>query len=144
MIKFISTQDTLALRNEVLREGKLKPEDCVFINDDANDTFHLGYFFDGILVCVATFHKQQKDGFLGEAYQLRGMATQENYRGKGYGNLLINFAIVYCKGKKINYLWCNAREKAFKFYLSLGFEFISNTFEIEGIGPHKVMYLKIQ
>jgi ribosomal protein S18 acetylase RimI-like enzyme len=71
------------------------------------------------------------------------MATATKYQGKGFGNRLLNFAIVYLKGQKVNYLWCNAREKAFKFYQSLGFEFISDSFEIPEIGAHRVMYLKI-
>jgi ribosomal protein S18 acetylase RimI-like enzyme len=72
------------------------------------------------------------------------MATAHAEQGKGYGNKLVNFAIVYLRGKGVNYIWCNARQKAFNFYQSLGFEFISETFDIPGIGPHKVMYLKIQ
>jgi ribosomal protein S18 acetylase RimI-like enzyme len=72
------------------------------------------------------------------------MATLESYRGKGLGNKLLNFAIVYLRGQKVNYLWCNARKAAFGFYLALGFEFISAEYEIPGIGPHKKMYLKIQ
>ena len=80
----------------------------------------------------------------GTSYQLRGMATLPEYRNKGFGNQLVNFAIVYLRGQKVHYLWCNARKKSFSFYLGLGFEFISDEFEIEGIGPHKSMYLKIQ
>jgi predicted GNAT family N-acyltransferase len=144
MIKFIETKDVLALRNLVLREGKLRDEECVFENDDQEETFHLGYFDQDELVCIASFHKQSHPDFSGEAYQLRGMATAENFRGKGLGNMLLNFAIVYLRGRKINYLWCNARKIAWKFYLGLGFEFISPEFDIEGIGPHKTMYLKIQ
>lgn len=143
MIKFLTTEEVLPLRNEVLREGKLKPEDCVFVNDDHEDTFHIGYFDGDEVVCIASFHAQKHPEYEGKAYQLRGMATKSNYQGKGIGNKLLNFAIVYLRGKKINYLWCNAREKAFKFYLSLGFEFISEPFIIEGIGVHKVMYLRV-
>ncbi len=35
-----------------------------------------------------------------KAYQLRGMATLAEYRGKGIGNQLVNFAIVYMRGRK--------------------------------------------
>ena len=144
MIKFITKEQVLPLRNEVLREGKLKPEDCIFLNDDAESTFHLGYFEGDELVCVASFHHQPYVDFTGDAYQLRGMATTSSFQSKGIGNKLVNFAIVYLRGQKINYLWCNVREKAFKFYQSLGFELVSDFFDIPGIGKHKVMYLKIQ
>ncbi len=67
----------------------------------------------------------------------------EQFRGNGFGNQLVNFAIVYLRGRKANYVWCNARKKALQFYSNVGFEIISDEFEVLGIGPHYVMYLKI-
>ncbi|MFD0795055.1 GNAT family N-acetyltransferase [Mucilaginibacter litoreus] len=143
MIKFISADDVLPIRNEVLREGELTLDECRFQNDDQEGAFHLGFFVDEELVSVASFHPQGYKDFKGRAYQLRGMATLENYRGKGYGNMLVNFAITYLRGQQVNYMWCNARKKAVPFYLSVGFEVISPEFNISGIGPHHVMYVKI-
>ncbi|TWR29289.1 GNAT family N-acetyltransferase [Mucilaginibacter pallidiroseus] len=144
MIKFITADDVLPIRNEVLREGRLSLDECRFENDDAEGTFHLGYYVGEELACIASFHPQGYKDFNGKAYQLRGMATIDKYRGKGYGNMLVNFAITYLRGQKVNYVWCNARKAAAKFYLSLGFEIISPEFDIAGIGPHYVMYVKIQ
>ncbi len=144
MIRFIQADDVLAIRNEVLREGRLTLDECRFLNDDAETTFHLGYFDNDQLVCIASFHPQNYKEYTGKAYQLRGMATLESYRGKGFGNQLLNFAIVYMRGQKVNYVWCNARKKAIPFYINLGFEIISDEFEVSGIGPHHVLYLKIQ
>jgi predicted GNAT family N-acyltransferase len=143
MIKFINSKEVLPIRNEVLREGKLKLEECVFPTDHIPDSFHLGYFVEDKLVCIASFHPQNYTGCNGIGYQLRGMATLENFRGNGLGNQLVNFAIVYLRGKKANYVWCNARKKAVQFYSNVGFEIISDEFEVLGIGPHYVMYLKI-
>jgi len=144
MIRFIQADDVLAIRNEVLREGRLTLDECRFLNDDAAGSFHLGYFDGDHLVCIASFHLQNYKEFAGKAYQLRGMATLESHRGKGFGNQLINFAIVYMRGQKVNYVWCNARKKAVLFYKNLGFEIISDEFEVPTIGPHYVLYLKIQ
>jgi len=144
MIRFIQADDVLAIRNEVLREGRLTLDECRFPNDDAESTFHLGYFDNDQLACVASFHPVAYKDFPGKAYQLRGMATLESYRGKGFGNQLVNFAIVYMRGQKVNYVWCNARKKAVPFYKNLGFEIVSDEFEVSGIGPHYVLYLKIQ
>lgn len=144
MVQFITLAEVLPLRNIVLREGKLQDHECIFEHDENPETFHIGYYYKDQLVCVASFHQQERAGFEGNAYQLRGMATLKDYRGKGFGNMLINFAIVYLRGKKINYMWCNARKVAYKFYQDLGFEFIFPEFDIKGIGPHKTMYLKIQ
>ena len=144
MIKFITADDVLPLRNEVLREGKLTLDKCRFLNDDAEGSFHLGYFAGDELACIASFHPTGYEGFEGKAYQLRGMATAEKYRGKGYGNMLVNFSNTYLRGQKVNYIWCNARKKAVPFYLDVGFEIISPEFEVQSIGPHYVMYVKIQ
>ena len=144
MIKFITADDVLPIRNEVLREGRLTLDECRFENDDALDAFHLGYFVGEELACIASFHPKTYKEFKGKAYQLRGMATLEKYRGRGCGNMLVNFAITYMRGQKVNYVWCNARKKAVKFYLSLGFEIVSPEFELHGVGPHHVMYVKIQ
>lgn len=142
MVKFITPDEVLALRSSVLRSG-LDPELCRFNGDEDESTFHLGYFAEDKLISIASFYKQPKEGFEGLGYQLRGMATHSQYQGKGIGNQLLNFSIVYLKGQKANYLWCNARKAAFRFYTGIGFELVSEEFEIEGIGPHKVMYLKI-
>src|SRR5579862_1721389 len=103
MIRFIQADDVLAIRNEVLREGKLELEQCRFPGDEAEGAFHLGYFDQEQLVCIATFFPKNYDGYNGQGYQLRGMATVESHRGKGLGNRLVNFAIVYLRGRKVNY-----------------------------------------
>ncbi len=144
MIRFIRAEDTLPVRNEILRDGKLNLEQCRFTGDEDPESFHLGYFADEKLVCIATFHARGYIDFAGKAYQLRGMATLAAYQGKGIGNQLLNFAIVYLRGQNVNYLWCNGRVPAVKFYLGLGFEPVTDIFEIPGTGPHKVLYLKIK
>jgi GNAT superfamily N-acetyltransferase len=144
MIKFITVDEVLPLRNTVLREGKLTDNECRFPTDKAEGNFHLGYYIKGELVCIASFHPQPYGQFAGEGYQVRGMATAEKFRGQGVGTKLLNFGIVYLRGQKANYIWCNARKKALKFYHDIGFETVSPEFDIAGIGPHHVLYAKIQ
>lgn len=144
MIKFIPVEETLLMRNEILREGKLSLDECRFPSDLLPGAFHLGYYQHRELACIASFHPQTYGDFGGAGFQLRGMATTEKYRGKGIGNQLLNFAIVYLKGQKANYLWCNARETALRFYQNVGFEVISDRFVIPVTGPHYVLYVKIQ
>lgn len=144
MVRFIAVEHLLNIRNEVLRNGKFLPDECRFPTDQDIGAFHLGYYFGEDLACIGSFHPQNHDQFIGSGYQLRGMAAIERYRDKGTGNRLLNFAIVYLKGQKINYLWCNARKQALQFYLNVGFEIVSDEFEIKDIGPHFVMYVQIQ
>jgi hypothetical protein len=144
MVRFITPDDVLAIRNAVLREGRLTNSECRFPTDTIAGAFHLGYYVDDELTCIASFFPQAYGDFNGVGYQLRGMATIEKYRGKGFGTLLVNFAVVYLQGLKANYLWCNARKIALKFYMNCGFEVVSPEFDVPGIGPHHVMYLKIR
>ncbi len=143
MIKFITSKDTLPIRSAVLRDN-LNNQLCHFEGDEKEGSFHLGYYDNEFLVCIATFYPQNRKDFTGTGYQLRGMATLPNHQGKGIGNQILNFAIIYLRGQKASYLWCNARKTAYHFYQGIGFEFISEEFEIENIGPHRTMYLKIQ
>jgi len=143
MIKFITANDLLGIRSDVLRDGK-PPEECTFPTDNLPGAFHLGYYVGEKLACIASFHPQSYGEYAGTGYQLRGMATIGEDRGKGLGNQLLNFGIVYLRGQKANYLWCNARKTAVQFYMNMGFEVISPEFEVPVIGPHYVMYVKIQ
>lgn len=142
MIRFITTEQTLDLRSSELRNG-LDRNLCIFPGDTEQGSFHIGYFKDDVPVSVATFHEQSRDGFAGKGFQLRGMVTHPNFQGKGIGNQLLNFSIVYLKGQTTNYIWCNARKIAYKFYQGIGFEFISEEFDLPKIGAHRVMYLRI-
>ncbi len=144
MIKFVAVEEILAVRNEVLREGKLNLDECRFPSDLNEGAFHLGNFEENLLVSIASFHPQNVEGHIGKGYQLRGMATVPGFQGKGYGNRILNFAIIYLRGQQVDYLWCNARKKALNFYAGIGFEIISDEFDVPGIGPHHMMYLKIR
>jgi ribosomal protein S18 acetylase RimI-like enzyme len=144
IVKFIPPEEVLPLRSLVLRDGK-PYELCVFDGDGRPDTFHLGLIDeeDDLPKSVLTAFPQARDGFIGLGYQLRGMATHPDFQGKGLGNQLVNFLIVYLRGQGVSYVWCNARKVAFRFYQNLGFEFISDDFEVPGIGIHRAMYLQI-
>ncbi|MEO3404336.1 hypothetical protein AAFN85_10560 [Mucilaginibacter sp. CAU 1740] len=82
MIRFIKVEELLHVRNEVLREGRLTLDECRFPSDNEPGNFHLGYFINEELACIASFHPQPYGELIGVGYQLRGMATTEKYRDK--------------------------------------------------------------
>lgn len=143
MVKFIPFELTLGLRSKILRNG-LPPEQCIFPTDQVEGAFHLAYYIDEEIATIASFfpncYKERKES----GYQLRGMATDTPFLGKGYGKQLIAFAIAYINNTNAEYLWCNARTSAIKFYEKLGFELIGEEFEIAGVGPHYEMILKLK
>ncbi|MFI5452402.1 GNAT family N-acetyltransferase [Pedobacter sp. UC225_61] len=142
MVKFIPFELTLGLRSKILRNG-LPIEQCVFATDEIEGAFHLAFYADGEIACIASFfpnnYKDKKE--LG--YQLRGMASDTMFAGKGYGLELVKFAIEYIKNTNAQYIWCNARSSAIDFYKKLGFNLVSNEFEIAGVGPHYEMILNL-
>ena len=140
MIRFIQAEETLPLRNKVLR-GHLTLEQCRLPTDELG--FHLGYFLEGELVCVATFFEEDYPELGNGGYRLRGMATAPDQAGKGYGAAVIKFAIDELKKQGAAYIWCNARSAALGFYLKLNFEILSEEFEISGIGAHFNMSLQL-
>lgn len=135
MIKRISRAETQPLRSRVLRNNK-PPEECVLPTDDNQGIFHLGYFLDDRLICIGTFFPEDYPEKRLNGFRLRGMATDPDFAGKGYGAQLINFAINELRSAEAAYIWCNARAAATGFYTRLGFEVISEEFDIPGIGPH--------
>ncbi len=141
MIKYINPKDTLSLRSQVLRNGK-PLEECVFPSDLLG--FHLGNFVDGKLSCIASFFPEDYEDSGKGGYQLRGMATDPAYRGKGSGRELINFSKNELLAANASYIWCNARSSAVAFYSKLGFEMISTEFEIRDLGIHYTMLYNLK
>ncbi len=49
----------------------------------------------------------------------------------------------FARKKGAQILWCNARVSAAEFYRKLGYEIVSDEFEIPHIGPHYLMMLSL-
>lgn len=145
-IRNISGEATYPVRHPVLRAGR-PIEDCCFKGDELSTTFHVGAFINDKIVAVATFllHKDAtieeiKHHTEEQCYQLRGMAVLEEIQGKQVGKKLLEYGEQFLRNKKVSALWFNARVKAVPFYEKLGYQVISDAFEIEPIGTHYKMY----
>lgn len=136
-VKKISTEETYFLRLEVLRKGIDLPHK--FKEDFDVATFHLGVFEGEKLMSIGSFIKNELEALKGSQYQLRGMATLPEGRGKGYGKLLLDEASEELKTMSIEKLWCNAREEAVKFYEKSGFQIFGEEFMVNKVGPHYKM-----
>lgn len=149
-LDFIFPEQTYSLRNLVLRPGQSR-DACIFVSDKDPLGFHLGAFIKSSgeqsePVCVASFHPEvfpsvQSDHLIAakHPYRLRGMATHPDFTRKKIGTALLEMGIGHLRALGSDLLWFNARQKAFGFYQSMGFDFGSELFEIEGVGLHKVM-----
>ncbi len=141
----LNASDTYPIRQQVLIPDH-DPKKVKFEFDDDDDiSFHLGAFEDSKLVSVASFFYERNTLFKDQhQYQLRGMATLPEYQGRGLSSELLNMAFPIIKQNFCTLLWCNARTTAVGYYEKVGFKkFDENVFEIEGIGPHILMYKNI-
>jgi len=135
----ISTEDCIPLRSEVLRPHH-PVEDCRFPLD--GESRHFGAFQGGELVSVVSAHPEAAFGASG-AWRLRGMATSPLRQGSGAGSALLEAFLTWARSERIPLLWCNAREQAIPFYERMGFTVEGELFDIAGVGPHKVMKLRL-
>jgi predicted GNAT family N-acyltransferase len=142
-IRKCDIKEVLPLRMKVLRPG-LPVEEGMFPGDEDETTFHLGLFEGNNLISIASFYRENKEGYDGQGYRLRSMATGPEYQGKGYGKRILDAGIGVLKENDIDYLWCNARTSATGFYRTFGFDVISPEFEIPHIGPHYEMKIDLK
>jgi GNAT superfamily N-acetyltransferase len=133
-VRLIDLDRVIDLRHRVLRAG-LPRETAVFSGDEAETSVHLGAFDGERLIGCATLHLNEYEG--APAWQLRGMAVDDGYRGGGVGSRLLRAIdqIVRARGK-IRQLWCNARLPAHAFYERNGWRVDSEPFEVPTAGPH--------
>ena len=143
-IREITTEQTYPLRHIVLRPGR-PLVDCAYPDDDSATAFHVGGFLDDRLVVVASVTKeceQRFDAFTSlNQYRLRGMATEQEVRGRGFGSAVLNACLERCWSEGGETFWCNARTSAAGFYQKKRFSMLPEEFEIPGIGPHRVMFI---
>ena len=126
--------EIIGLRHDVLIVGtnRSTPE---FEGDFDSTTYHFGAFFESkTLCCLSMMRNDLTDQ---PAYQLRGMATHPECRGKGIGQTLLSYAENFvCNETGIGYYWCNARAGIEDFYIKQGWEAVSEPFMIEGVCMH--------
>jgi L-Ala-D/L-Glu epimerase len=133
-IKETTADSLIALRWKVLRPGR--PESTAhFAEDDLPTSAHFAALdAQGRVIGCASV--MDKSGGL----QLRGMATDPQWRGKGVGQalLLAVQAHAHARGQS---LWCNARVSAVGFYAKLGWRREGEQFDVPDVGPHYLMRL---
>ena len=138
LIRRVSTEEIRSLRHRILRPGQ-SFEDTLYPGDDLSDTVHLGAFDGERLVGIASLYREDRaDGPTG-GWRLRGMATDADVRGTGFGAALLDGGVEHVTASGGAELWCNARLSAVGFYRRAGFEVMSEEFDVPRIGPHVVM-----
>ena len=141
-VRIIEPELTYTLRHIVLRPNQ-SIEDSKYATDYEEGAFHVGAFFHGKIISVASFIIDSNSDFPNEKqYRLRQMATLEEFRNLGAGRAIVNFAENIIKERGFDFMWCKGRTTVQKYYEKLGFESHGDVFDYPPIGPHIIMYKK--
>jgi GNAT superfamily N-acetyltransferase len=141
------------MRSSVLRPGQ-PPRDLIYDGDDDPLALHVAAYEGAIIRGIATVYPETpppelledipKEAFAsGASFRLRGMATDPEHHGRGIGRKTLQACFEHIRQQGASYIWCNARLAALPFYERLGFIAVGEVFEIEGIGPHYVMWRSV-
>jgi len=148
-IVVLPSSATHPLRQRVLRPGRPLSE-CVFDGDDRADTIHFGVEFDGALVGIASLYREPPPYEPHEpretrdpSFRLRGMATADEVRGRGFGKALVRACLDHVARLGGGLFWCNARTTAAGFYEALGLRTQGEPFEMANLGPHVRMVVDV-
>ena len=142
----LRVEEIIDLRHRVLRAG-LPVETASFPGDKALPTQHFGaWYLKGGVKNVVGCASVMLNAYEGTAaWQLRGMATDDAYRGQGIGRQVLELTEVSLKDSlhRVDMLWCNAREGAASFYEKNDWHCVSDVFEIPTAGPHRKMVKRL-
>ena len=130
-----SAEALIDLRWRVLRYGRPR-ETAHMPGDDAPETRHwVIREADDVVACVTVMPVPFPTADAEPHMQLRGMAVAAHCQGRGYGGALLR-AVHADVGEP---MWCNARTHAIGFYARHGWESVGSVFDIEEVGPHRIM-----
>jgi GNAT superfamily N-acetyltransferase len=136
-IRIASVDEIIDLRWTILRAG-LPRESASFPGDHEPATHHFAALLnDEPIGCVTLLQAPFKEE---RAWQLRGMAVKTEHQKLHIGSRLLTFAIPFVLSQRhSNLLWCNARVLAIGFYQRLGWQIVSEPFDVPTAGPHVKM-----
>ena len=139
-IKVLELAEVIPLRQQLLRPGK-PVESCFFNGDYGKQAArHFGALVDGRLVSIASIYAAHYplDASL-PAWQLRGVATLVQNRGRGLASKLVREAVAFAATQNASLVWCNVRVKALALYSRQGFYAVGDEVMIADIGWHRLM-----
>jgi GNAT superfamily N-acetyltransferase len=143
IVRRVHAADVIDVRWAILRPG-FPRESAFFEGDAAAETQHFGAFDAGQIAGVASIYRAllpERPEWT-EAWQLRGMATLPEVRGKGLGKALVQACVDAAWGAGAKVLWCNARVAAAEFYARQKWTIVGKEFDIPTVGPHYRMMVE--
>ena len=118
--------------------------DAVWPGDDAPGAGHFAIRSGDAILAVATIVPEPHPVAPEPGdWRLRGMATDPDHRGQGYGGVLARACVDHARAHDARRVWLHARPAAIALYERAGFAVESDEFDVPGIGPHVRMTLAV-
>lgn len=143
-VEQVAVGATIDLRNRVLREGA--PDSAAWsaldvVGSATFAAYQADRTHDPEPIATVTVQPEGCPWRPGARtpWRLRGMATADEWRGRGVGRRALDVAIAHVADQGAGLLWCNARIGAVAFYERAGFVIEGDEFEVAGIGAHRPM-----
>lgn len=139
----VAAAETHRLRRDVLRRDTATTE-VVLDGDDEPTTAHLAVVVDDRIVAVSTWlHRPNPDVPGRAAVQLRAMAVDPAWQGRGVGRSLLADGVRLAWRHGAEIVWARARDTALGFYESAGFHVESAGYVDAATGlPHHDVVLR--
>ena len=129
-------EDTLVLRNEVLRKPLGLSYDPRELAEE-DDSFHIATRLEGkVVACLVLKPLDER------CIKMRQLAVRESSQGKGFGRELVNYAESFAKERGYSEIVLHARETARGVYDKLGYTSEGESFLEVGL-PHVAMGKKL-
>ncbi len=139
-IRIGTAADTADLRQRVLRPF-LTVEEVLAQSDDAPS---IAVYEDGRCVaCASVREEPMPDDPRPGDWRLRGMASDPDVRGQGYGAAALLASLDHARERGGRRVWANCRSGAKGFYEHHGFATVGEEFDVEPIGPHWLMWVAL-
>lgn len=142
LVRRAALAEILPLRHAELRPGLPRATAC-FDGDDEPTTLHVGAFDGTDCIGCASWMCRRWQGE--PAWQLRGMATRADRVRRGVGRAMLEAGERLLREvDDVRLAWCNARLAAVPFYERLGWQVVSDVFDVPTVGPHRVMTRRLR
>ena len=136
----VDPDETLDLRQRVLRPHQTPDE----VRASGDGMPGVAVYEDGALVACASVREEPMPGDPREGdWRLRGMASEPEHRGRGYGAAALRAALAYAEERGARRVWCNARTPALGFYERHGFTVVGEEFDLPDAGPHYLAFVDL-
>jgi ribosomal protein S18 acetylase RimI-like enzyme len=144
-VEVVDPSATSELRRSVLRPGW--PVGATMHGDDEPAAVHLAARApDGSVIGACVLLPRACPAFpdASGTWQLRGMATAADVRGRGIGTALTDAAVAAVRQRGGRLIWCDARKSAVEFYRGRGFTATGESYAHHETGaPHLLMYREL-